>query len=398
MKTGYPGLFIPGPTNIPEKVRQAMAIQLEDQRAPDFPEFTLPLFADLKRVFKTGNGQVFIFPGSGTAGWEAAIANTLSPGDKVLCSVFGQFSHLWADLCRRHALDVQALEVAWGKGVPVEEYERILKADTGHRIKAVLACHNETATGVTSDIAGVRRALDAAKHPALLFVDAVSSLASIDFRMDEWGVDACVSGSQKGFMLPTGLAIVAVSEKALQARKTATLPRTFLSFDDMIATNKDGFFPYTPATTLLRGLRASLDMLFEEGLDNVFARHHRLAEGVREAVKAWGMRLCAAEPKWHSDTVSAIMVPDGVNGSDVVRHAYDRYSLSLGVGLAKVAGRLFRIGHLGWLNEIMVLQALAGAEMALRDAGAKIKAGTGVGAAEEHFRATWNEAQRQAAE
>ena len=398
MKTGYPGLFIPGPTNIPEKVRQAMAIQLEDQRAPDFPEFTLPLFADLKRVFKTGNGQVFIFPGSGTAGWEAAIANTLSPGDKVLCSVFGQFSHLWADLCRRHALDVQALEVAWGKGVPVEEYERILKADTGHRIKAVLVCHNETATGVTSDIAGVRRALDAAKHPALLFVDAVSSLASIDFRMDEWGVDACVSGSQKGFMLPTGLAIVAVSEKALQARKTATLPRTFLSFDDMIATNKDGFFPYTPATTLLRGLRASLDMLFEEGLDNVFARHHRLAEGVREAVKAWGMRLCAAEPKWHSDTVSAIMVPDGVNGSDVVRHAYDRYSLSLGVGLAKVAGRLFRIGHLGWLNEIMVLQALAGAEMALRDAGAKIKAGTGVGAAEEHFRATWNEAQRQAAE
>lgn len=398
MKTGYPGLFIPGPTNIPEKVRQAMAIQLEDQRAPDFPKFTLPLFADLKKVFKTNSGQVFIFPGSGTAGWEAAIANTLSPGDKVLCSVFGQFSHLWADLCRRHDLDVQALEVEWGKGVPVEEYERILKADTRHRIKAVLACHNETATGVTSDIAGVRRALDAAKHPALLFVDAVSSLASIDFRMDEWGVDACVSGSQKGFMLPTGLAIVAVSDKALQARKTATLPRTFLSFDDMIAANKDGFFPYTPATTLLRGLRASLDMLFEEGLDNVFARHNRLAEGVREAVKGWGMRLCAADPKWHSDTVSAIMVPDGVNGSDVVRYAYDRYSLSLGVGLSKVAGKLFRIGHLGWLNEIMVLQALAGAEMALRDAGAKIKAGSGVGAAAEHFRATWNEAHRQAAE
>jgi alanine-glyoxylate transaminase/serine-glyoxylate transaminase/serine-pyruvate transaminase len=398
MKTGYPGLFIPGPTNIPEKVRQAMAIQLEDQRAPDFPQFTLPLFADLKKILKTSSGQVFIFPGSGTAGWEAAIANTLSPGDKVLCSVFGQFSHLWADLCRRHDLDVQALEVEWGKGVPVEEYERILKTDTGHRIKAVLACHNETATGVTSDIADVRRALDAAKHPALLFVDAVSSLASIDFRMDEWGVDACVSGSQKGFMLPTGLAIVAVSDKALQARKTATLPRTFLSFDDMIATNKDGFFPYTPATTLLRGLRASLDMLFEEGLDNVFARHNRLAEGVREAVGAWGMRLCAAEPKWHSDTVSAIMVPDGVNGSDVVRHAYDRYSLSLGVGLAKVAGKLFRIGHLGWLNEIMVLQALAGAEMALRDAGAKIKAGSGVGAAEERFRSTWNEAHRQAAE
>ena len=398
MKTGYPGLFIPGPTNIPERVRQAMAIQLEDQRAPDFPEFTLPLFADLKKVFKTSGGQVFVFPGSGTGGWEAAITNTLSPGDKVLCSVFGQFSHLWADLCRRHGLDVEALEVEWGKGVPVEEYERILKADSGHRIKAVLACHNETATGVTSDVAGVRRALDSARHPALLFVDAVSSLASIDFRMDEWGVDACVSGSQKGLMLPTGLAIVAMSEKGLMARKTAKLPRTFLSFDDMIATNKDGFFPYTPATTLLRGLRAALDMLFEEGLDNVFARHNRLAEGVREAVSAWGMRLCAAEPKWQSDTVSAIMVPEGINGSDVARHAYDRYNLSLGVGLSKVAGKLFRIGHLGWLNEIMVLQALAGSEMALRDAGAKIKPGSGVGAAEEHFRVTRSEVHRQAAE
>ena len=298
MKTGYPGLFIPGPTNIPERVRQAMAIPLEDQRAPDFPAFTLPLFADLKKVFKTAGGQVFIFPGSGTAGWEASITNTLSPGDKVLCSVFGQFSHLWADLCQRHGLAVEALEVEWGKGVPVEEYERILKADSGHRIKAVLACHNETATGVTSDIAGVRRALDNARHPALLFVDAVSSLASIDFRMDEWGVDACVTGSQKGLMLPTGLAIVAMSDKGLAARKAAKLPRTFLSFDDMIATNKDGFFPYTPATTLLRGLRAALDMLSEEGLDNVFARHNRLAEGVREAVAAWGMRLCAAEPKW----------------------------------------------------------------------------------------------------
>ena len=312
--------------------------------------------------------------------------------------MFGQFSHLWADLCQRHGLAVEALEVEWGKGVPVEEYERILKADSGHRIKAVLACHNETATGVTSDIAGVRRALDNARHPALLFVDAVSSLASIDFRMDEWGVDACVTGSQKGLMLPTGLAIVAMSDKGLAARKAAKLPRTFLSFDDMIATNKDGFFPYTPATTLLRGLRAALDMLSEEGLDNVFARHNRLAEGVREAVAAWGMRLCAAEPKWHSDTVSAIVVPEGVNSADVVRHAYERYSLSLGVGLAKVAGKVFRIGHLGWLNELMVLQALAGAEMALRDAGAKIKPGSGVGAAEEHFRATRSEARRQAAE
>ena len=300
---------------------------------------------------------MFIFPGSGTAGWEASITNTLSPGDKVLCSVFGQFSHLWADLCQRHVLAVEALEVEWGKGVPVEEYERILKADSGHRIKAVLACHNETATGVTS---GYRRRPPRARQrqasgAAVRRCGVVAGLHH--FRMDEWGVDACVTGSQKGLMLPTGLAIVAMSDKGLAARKAAKLPRTFLSFDDMIATNKDGFFPYTPATTLLRGLRAALDMLSEEGLDNVFARHNRLAEGVREAVAAWGMRLCAAEPKWHSDTVSGIVVPEGVNSADVVRHAYERYSLSLGVGLAKVAGKVFRIGHLGWLNELMVLQA-----------------------------------------
>ncbi len=398
MKTGYTGLFIPGPTNMPFRVRQAMDIALEDQRAPDFPKFTLPLYADLKKVFKTKAGAVIIYPGSGTAGWEAAITNTLSPGDKVLCSVFGQFSHLWADMCRRHGLETQALDVEWGKGVPAEEYERILKADTKHEIKAVLACQNETATGVTSDIASVRRALDAATHPALLFVDGVSSVASIDFRMDEWGVDVVVSGSQKGFMLPTGLAIICVSPKAIEATKTSKFPRTFLAFEDMLNTNKDGFFPYTPATTLIRGLRASVDMLLEEGLDNVFARHNRLAEGVRQAVKAWGLKLCAAEPRWHSDTVSAIYVPEGVNSADVVKHAYERYNMSLGVGLSKVAGKVFRIGHLGWLNEIMVLQALAGAEMALKDAGARIVAGSGVGAAEEYYRSTWTSAQRQAAE
>jgi alanine-glyoxylate transaminase/serine-glyoxylate transaminase/serine-pyruvate transaminase len=386
--SGFHGLFIPGPTNMPFGVRQAMDLPLEDQRSPDFPAFTLPLFRDLKKVFKTEKGQVFLFPSSGTGGWEAAITNTLSPGDKVLIAVFGQFSHLWADLCRRHGLIVDTIDVEWGEGVPLDACEVRLQADKSHAIKAVLVCHNETATGVTSDVGGVRKALDAAKHPALLMVDGVSSIASIDFRMDEWGVDLAVSGSQKGFMLPTGLAIVAVSQKALAAHRSAKCPRCFFDFADMIRTNKDGFFPYTPATTLLRGLRASVDMLLGEGLDNVFARHHRLAEGARLGVAAWGLKLCAKEPKWHSDTVTAICVPAGFNSDDVVKTAYYRYRMSLGVGLSKVAGRVFRIGHIGHINEIMILQALAGCEMALRDVGVPVVAGSGVAAAQEHFRKT----------
>ena len=386
MKTGFNGLFIPGPTNMPHQLRMAMDIPLEDQRAADFPAFTLDLFRDLKRVFKMENGQVFIFPGSGTGGWEAAITNTLSPGDTILASVFGHFSHLWVDLCRRHGMNVDAIEVEWGEGVPVEKYAEKLAADKDHKIKAVLVCQNETATGVTSDVAAVRKAMDDAGHPALLMVDGVSSIASIDFRMDEWGVDLAVSGSQKGFMLPTGLAIVGVSDKALEAARTATCPRCFFDFADMIKTNKDGFFPYTPATTLLRGLRASMDMLFEEGLENVFARHNRLAEGVRRAVSAWGLDLCAKEPKWYSDTVSAILVPEGYDGNEVFKNAYERYNLSLGGGLTKVAGKLFRIGHLGWQNEIMLLQAIAGSEMALRDSGIMVEPGSGVAAAQEFYR------------
>ncbi|MBX9827160.1 MAG: aminotransferase class V-fold PLP-dependent enzyme [Xanthobacteraceae bacterium] len=386
--SGFQGLFIPGPTNMPFAVRQAMDIALEDQRSPDFPAFTLPLFADLKKVFKTEKGQVFLFPGSGTGGWESAITNTLSPGDHVLIAVYGQFSHLWADLCNRHGLVVDAVNVEWGEGAPVDAFAKKLEDDKQHKIKAVLVCHNETATGVTSDVAGVRKALDAAKHPALLMVDGVSSIASIDFRMDEWGVDLAVSGSQKGFMLPTGLAIVAASQKALEAHKTAKCPRCFYDFADMIRTNKDGYFPYTPATTLMRGLRASLDMLFAEGLDNVFARHHRVAESARLAVSAWGLTLCAKEPKWHSDTVTAICVPKGFNSDDVVKTAYHRYRMSLGVGLSKVAGRVFRIGHIGHINEIMILQALAGCEMALRDVGISVKPGSGVAAAQEYIRET----------
>lgn len=388
MKTGYNGLAVPGPTNMPFRIRQAMDVALEDHRAPDFPAFTKPLFEDLKKVFKTEKGRVFVYPCSGTGGWEAAITNTLNEGDTVLASIFGQFSLLWVDLCQRFGLKVDAIDVEWGQGVPLEQYREKLAADTGHEIKAVLVTHNETATGVTSDVAGVRKILDDLGHPALLFVDGVSSVGSIDFRLDEWGVDVVVSGSQKGFMMPTGLAILGVSQKAIDMGESATLRRCFFDFKDMIATNDQGYFPYTPAATLLHGLRASVDMLLEEGLENVFARHHRLASGVRAAVEAWGLRNCAQAPEWHSDTVTAILVPDGFDANDVIKTAYDTYNLSLGAGLNKVAGKVFRIGHLGWLNEIMVLQALGGVEMAMRDVGIPFQAGSGVGAAVEYFTGT----------
>ena len=381
----HSGLFIPGPTNVPDPVRRAMNLPQEDMRSPDFPKLTLPLFADLKKVFKTETGQPFIYPSSGTGGWEAVLTNTLNPGDKVLISSFGQFSLLWTDMCQRLGFQTEVVEVEWGEGVPVEKFHDILAADKGHTIRAVLATQNETATGVTSDIGGLRKAMDAAGHPALLYVDGVSSVASIDFRMDEWGVDGIVSGSQKGFMLPTGLAIICVSQKALEAHKSSKFPRCFFSFEDMMRTNKDGYFPYTPATVLLRGLRASLDLLFEEGLENVFARHHHVAEGVRRAVDAWGLKLVAKEEKWHSDTVSAIWVPSNVDAVQVIRRAFDRYQVSFGSGLNKLNGKVFRIGHLGATNELMLLGAVAAAEMALVDCGADIEFGSGVAAAQAYY-------------
>jgi len=381
-------LFVPGPTNMPDRVRRAMDRALEDHRGPQFPEFSRQLLDDVKKIFRTETGQVFIFPASGTGGWEAAISNTLSPGDKVLQAVFGQFSLLWADLCRRHQMDVIEVETPWGEGVPLGRYRELLAADTGHEIKAVLVTHNETATGVTSDVAGVRRILDDLKHPAMLYVDGVSSIGSIDFRMDDWGVDLAVAGSQKGFMLPTGLALVGVSRKALAARENAACPRCFFDFDDMIKSNEDGWFPYTPATTLLHGLREAVDMLLEEGLDEVAARHHRIGTAVRKAVEAWGLTLCATDPKWYSDTVTAVVVPEGKDSNSVIKAAYDNYHLSLGVGLNKVAGRVFRIGHLGDLDELMILSALSGAEMALCDAGIDVVPGTGVAAAQEYLRAS----------
>jgi alanine-glyoxylate transaminase/serine-glyoxylate transaminase/serine-pyruvate transaminase len=382
---GYKTLAIPGPTNMPYEVQRAMEVPLEDHRAPDFPEFTLPLFADLKKIFRTETGSVFLFPGSGTGGWEAAISNLLKSGDHVLTSSFGQFSGLWVDMCRDFGLNVQNCDVPWGEGVPLDQYHSILSGDKDHSIKAVLVCHNETATGVTSDVSGVRRILDDLGHPALLFVDGVSSVGSLDFCMDDWGVDVIVSGSQKGFMLPTGLCIIGVSSKALNNCSGSSVPSGYFNFHQMVKTNKDGYFPYTPAVTLMRGLRASIDLLNNEGLSNVIARHNRLANGVRAAVDAWGLRNCAVAPKWHSDTVTAIVVPETHNANDVISAAYHNYGVSLGGGLGQVAGKVFRIGHLGWLNETMVLRALGGVEMAMRDAGIPFQAGSGVGAAVESY-------------
>jgi len=382
---GYKTLAVPGPTNMPYEVQRAMEVPLEDHRAPDFPDFTLPLFADLKTILRTETGRVFVFPGSGTGGWEAAISNLLSAGDKVLTSSFGQFSTLWVNMCRDFGLHVQNFDVTWGEGVPLEDYHSALSNDKAHAIKAVLVCHNETATGVTSDVKAVRQILDDLGHPALLFVDGVSSVGSLDFRMEEWGVDVAVSGSQKGFMMPTGLCIVGVSLKALKACSTSSFPTGYFSFQDMMKMNDQGYFPYTPAATLLRGLRASIDMLHSEGLATVASRHNRLASGVRAAVDAWGLKNCAVAPKWHSDTVTAILVPEKFDANDVISAAYHNYGVSLGGGLGKVAGKVFRIGHLGWLNETMVLRALGGVEMAMRDAGIPFQAGSGVGAAVEYY-------------
>lgn len=385
MKTGTNHLFIPGPTNVPEAVRQAMNVPMQDMRAPDYGDFTLGLFDDLKKVFRTETGTVMMFPGSGSGAWEAAITNTLSPGDKVLMCRKGQFSTLWVEMAQRLGLDVEVIDVAWGAGTPVNEFARHLGNDRHGKIKAVFVTHNETATGVTSDVAAVRRAIDESFHDALLFVDGVSSVASIDFRMDDWGVDLAVTGSQKGLMLPAGLGILAISEKAMAASKTATMRRAYFEFSDMLKTNATGYFPYTPPTQLFHGLRKSLDRILTEGLDNVIARHHRLSSGVRAAVSAWGLDLCAEHPSLHSDTVSAIRVPQGVDARDVIRIGYERYNCSFGSGLGPLAGKVFRIGHLGDLNEGMCLAAIGLAELSLAAAGAQVRFGSGVAAAQDAY-------------
>ncbi len=379
-------LFVPGPTNVPERILRAMHVPMEDHRSSDFPKLTRPLYEEMKKVFRTEEGQVVIFPSSGTGAWEASLTNTRSPGDKLLAPRFGQFSHLWIDLARRHGLEVIVQEEEWGTGANPDRIEEALRADKNHEIKGVMVVHNETATGVTSDIAAVRRAMDAAKHPALLYVDGVSSIASIDFRFDEWGVDLAITGSQKGLMLPAGLGIVCASQKALAQMQDAKCTKAYFDLADHFRTNPSGYFPYTPALPLLYGLRESLAILIEEGLENVFARHRYLASGTRAAVDAWGLSLCAKEPKWQSDTVTAIMVPEGFSGADVIDRAYRRYNLALGAGLSQMAGKLFRIGHLGDLNELMLLGAIAGAEMSMRDVGIDVVPGSGLAAAQEYFR------------
>jgi alanine-glyoxylate transaminase/serine-glyoxylate transaminase/serine-pyruvate transaminase len=374
-----------------------MSIQTTDHRAPDFVELLSPVLEDLKKVFKTKTGQVITFPSTGTGGWEAAVTNTLSPGDKVLVARFGMFSHRWVDLCERHNLDVDVIECEWGTGAPSDLYGERLAADKDHQIKAVLVTHNETATGVRSDVEAIRRVMDAAGHPAMLYVDCVSSLASMDFRMDEWGVDLAVSGSQKGFMLAAGMAIIGVSQKALAACETAKCPRCFFDFRDMAGANAKGGFPYTPPLQVMYGLRESLSMLFEEGLDNVFARHFRIAEGVREAIKAWDLRLCAKSPELYSNTVSAIYVPEGYDSDILANHVFDVYGVSFGIGLGRMAGKAFRIGHLGSITDVMTLSGLAAIEMAMKDLSYPIELGSGVSAAQEYYRKTARAARKQAA-
>jgi alanine-glyoxylate transaminase/serine-glyoxylate transaminase/serine-pyruvate transaminase len=384
-------LFVPGPTNVPDRILRAMNVAMEDHRSPIFPELTRTCLNGLKPVFKTTAGTPIVFPSSGTGCWEAALTNCLDAGAKLLASRFGQFSHLWFDMCTRLGFEVELLDTPWGEGAPIERYLASLAADKQHKIKAVLVCQNETATGVTSDVPALRQAMDSLKHPALLFVDSVSALASIDFRMDEWGVDVCVSGSQKGLMLPAGMGVTCVSPKALEAAKTATSRRCYFDYGDMVTSNATGYFPYTPSVPMMYGLREALAMIAEEGLENILHRHSYLAGGMRAAVfEGWKLKLCATAPKWYSDTVSAIMVPEGINAAEVIARAFKRYNLALGAGLSKVAGKLFRIGHIGDLNELMLLGAISGAEMAMLDVGVKVEPGSGAAAAQNYWRSHSN--------
>jgi alanine-glyoxylate transaminase/serine-glyoxylate transaminase/serine-pyruvate transaminase len=385
MRTGINNLFIPGPTNVPEAVRRAMNVAQEDQRGPQFGGFVLSILNDLKDVFRTKDGSVILYPGSGTGAWEAAITNTLNPGDKVLMARHGQFSTLWVQMAERLGLNVEVIDVAWGAGVPVSEFVRRLGNDVKGEIRAVFVTHNETATGVTSDVAAVRRALDECFHDALLFVDGVSSIGSLDFRMDDWRVDLAVTGSQKGLMCPAGFGVLGVSARAMEVAKAAKMRRAYFEFADFAATSQTGYFPYTPPAPLLHGMRAALDRIKTEGLDNVIARHHRIAEGVRRGVAAWGVQICAEHPSLYSDTVTAIRVPADVDAREVIRIGYERYNTSFGSGLARLAGKVFRIGHLGDFNEAMALTALSVAEMALAEAGADIEFGSGVAAAQAHY-------------
>jgi len=381
--SGRPFLQIPGPTLVPDRIVRAMAQPIVDHRGPKFAALMAQCLEGLQRVFQTARAHVVLYPGSGTGAWEAAIVNTLSPGDRVLACVNGHFSAGFAKTASAYGIDVDRLEVPYGAGVPPDQLAARLAADGGHEIRAVLVVHNETSTGVTSNIAAVRRAIDATMHPALLLVDTVSSLASIDFRMDEWGVDVALTGPQKGLMLPPGMAILAVSERAVSASEKAKCPRSYWDWQPVIERNKRGEYPYTPATALLFGLREALAILDDEGLSNVFARHARLAEACRRAVRAWGLAILCKNPAEYSNTLTAVVMPSDRDSDDFVRHANARLDMSLGIGLGAVRGKVFRIGHLGSLNELELLGGLAGVEMALKDFGVAVRLGAGLAAAEE---------------
>jgi len=385
MVSGRSFLQIPGPTNVPDRVLRAMDRPVIDHRGPEFAALVRGLLPDVANVFKSERGKVVLYPASGTGAWEAALVNVLAPGDRVLSVQNGHFAMLFAEAARNLGFVVDEFDGQWGRGVPAELIEEKLRADGTGTYKAVLAVHNETSTGATSNIQAIRAAIDAAGHDALLIVDTVSSLGSIDYRMDEWGVDVTLTGSQKGLMLPPGMAFLCVGPRAIEASKTGGSPRNFFDWRRIIEDNAAGFFPYTPATLLLFGLREALDIMFEEGLEQVFARHQRLADGVRAAADAWGLKNLAEDPRELSNSLTAVVVPDGVDSGDVIKAAHDLFDLSLGVGLSKVKGKIFRIGHLGALNELEVIGTLGGVELALQATGIRVELGSGVAAAQRSF-------------
>jgi alanine-glyoxylate transaminase / serine-glyoxylate transaminase / serine-pyruvate transaminase len=387
-------LQVPGPSNVPDRILRAIARPTIDHRGPEFAKLGLELLEDLKPVFKT-SGKVMIFPSSGTGAWEAGIVNTLSPGDKVLMFETGQFATLWKDMAVNLGLDVQFVASDWRHGADPAEVESILREDRGHAIKSVMVVHNETSSSVTNSVPAIRKALDRAGHPALLMVDTISSLGSMDFRHDEWGVDVAIAGSQKGLMLPPGLGFNAVSEKALAASKSARLPRSYWDWQAMLGQNKVGFFPYTPATNLLYGLRESLAMLHEQGLENVFARHSRHAEATRRAVRAWGLETVCADPERYSSSVTAVFMPPTSNADEFRKVVLENFNMSLGSGLGRLQGKVFRIGHLGDFNDLMLAGTLSGVEMGLALASVPHTRG-GVAAALEYLTEAAQDIQSQA--
>jgi len=385
MPAGRHFLQIPGPTNVPDRVLRAIDRPTIDHRGPEFQQLAKSVLEGMKRVFRTRH-PVVIYPASGTGAWEAALVNTLSPGDKVLMAETGHFSTLWVKMATKLGLQIDLIPGDWRRGADHDEIERRLKADTVHAIKAVCVVHNETSTGVTTRIPLVRKAIDNAKHPALLLVDTISSLASIDYRHDEWGVDVTVGGSQKGLMLPPGLSFNATSEKALAASKRALLPRSFFDWAEMIPANADGWFPYTPSTNLLYGLREAIAMLEEEGFTQVLARHDRHAEATRRAVRAWGLEILCQDPEEYSSALTAVVMPAGHDSDKLRGVILEHFDMSLGMGLAKLKGKVFRIGHLGDFNDLTLAGTLAGVEMGLELAGVPHRKG-GVLAAMEHLAA-----------